>query len=751
MHQARTFGVLSPFVGGDYYGAIIAGINRAAASEGNRIIAFQTLDPGSHGADFSGVPEFRRPVAWRHLDGLIILPGAVHASYARAIQRADKPIVLVGHQLPDVECATALVDNRAGVRAAVAHLLDHGHERIAFGGDLTSFDLRERHEGYREALIEHGVAVRPELCFEAPDNHESGGETLAGKLIRADMPATAIVVGTDRNAIGLVRRLTAASRRVPGELAIVGFDDIADALYSRPSLSTVRQPLDHLGRAAHELVRDAAAGSPGPPAARKVATQFVPRESCGCPARGLQLSEEQMRAQFADNVYLQMTLNTQYELGIELLGSQEGDARGLSWLRCTPALGGCLGLWPDEPARTDASAAARSLAVGADSEIEIAGEYRTDGDPPASLGETMPVSAFPPLWLLALADGAAGQVAFVVPVRNESRDWGVLAAVGRIQDTTPPGREMMNHSGSLLAVALDRKAMHHSLQEKERSAIASAHYAGMAEIAIDVLHNVGNILASVKVTCTTLQHSLEASRADNLGRVAAMLQERAERGTGELAAFMSEDERGRKLVAYLAELSRLLERENHDALAEVGSLAGIHRAHRAGDRGPAGPYRRPVIDRGGRAVPRRERGAGPARARPGPKSHRGGEELPTGRARARAEDEAGTRALQAAPERRGRATQEVQRRPPGDRQHRRGRGRRRVHPDPGQRRRHPGREPEQDLRPRLFHPEGPPRIRPPLLRELDDRDGRPHHRRERRAGHRSRLRPDLRPRWLGSR
>jgi len=574
VHQARTFGVLSPFVGGDYYGAIIAGINRAAASEGNRIIAFQTLDPGSHGADFSGVPEFRRPVAWRHLDGLIILPGAVHASYARAIQRADKPIVLVGHQLPDVECATALVDNRAGVRAAVAHLLDHGHERIAFGGDLTSFDLRERHEGYREALIEHGVAVRPELCFEAPDNHESGGETLAGKLIRADMPATAIVVGTDRNAIGLVRRLTAASRQVPGELAIVGFDDIADTLYSRPSLSTVRQPLDHLGRAAYELVRDAAAGSPGPPAARKVATQFVPRESCGCPARGLQLSEEQMRAQFADNVYLQMTLNTQYELGIELLGSQEGDARGLSWLRCTPALGGCLGLWPDEPARTDASAAARSLAVGADSEIEIAGEYRTDGDPPASLGETMPVSAFPPLWLLALADGAADQVVFVVPVRNESRDWGVLAAVGRIQDATPPGREMMNHSGSLLAVALDRKAMHHSLQEKERSAIASAHYAGMAEIAIDVLHNVGNILASVKVTCTTLQHSLEASRADNLGRVAAMLQERAERGTGELAAFMSEDERGRKLVAYLAELSRLLERENHDALAEVGSLAG---------------------------------------------------------------------------------------------------------------------------------------------------------------------------------
>src|SRR5687768_10736002 len=73
---ARRVGVLSPFVGGDYYGAIIAGVNQAATAAGSEIVAIQTLDPGAHSADYSGIPDFRHPIAWSHLDGLVVLPGA---------------------------------------------------------------------------------------------------------------------------------------------------------------------------------------------------------------------------------------------------------------------------------------------------------------------------------------------------------------------------------------------------------------------------------------------------------------------------------------------------------------------------------------------------------------------------------------------------------------------------------------------------------------------------------------------------
>ncbi|MFI6072453.1 diguanylate cyclase domain-containing protein [Actinoplanes sp. NPDC051343] len=457
---------MSPFVGGDYYGAIIAGANDAAVAGGDRIMAIQTLDPGAHSADRAGLPDFRRPVSWRHLAGLIVLPGAVHTDYARGARAAGLPVVFVGHDATDAGCSAVLADNRSGVREAVAHLIGHGHEWIGFGGHLAHFDLRERHEGYREGLLAHGIVPRPELLFETGDNHESGGEAVADALIRGGMPATAVVLGTDRNAIGLVQRLRAAGYAVPGELAVVGFDDIADATFLRPSLSSVRQPLDRIGATAYELVRESRAE----PEARHVPTIFLPRDSCGCATGGLAVNDEQTRRLFAQVQYLQTTLNTQHELGIELLGSREHEPRTLAWLGDTPAVAGVLAMWPlgvvPEPA--------------GDPRLEIVGTYQ--GGAAAEPGREMPISEFPPSGLFELADGAAGNAVFVVPVRSSTNDWGLLAAVGRIQATTPPGRELMNQSGALLAAALDRQAMVASLRDKEeslRSAALHDHLTGL--------------------------------------------------------------------------------------------------------------------------------------------------------------------------------------------------------------------------------------------------------------------------------
>ncbi|WP_433382157.1 diguanylate cyclase domain-containing protein [Actinoplanes sp. CA-142083] len=445
--SGRAFGILSPFVGGDYYGAIIEGINAAASEGGDRIMAIQTLDPGAHSADRAGVPDFRKPLSWKQLAGLVVLPGAVDTAYAMEARAHGLPVVFVAQDANGSGCSAVLADNRSGVRDAVAHLIGHGHERIAFAGHLSHFDLRERHEGYREGLLAHGITPRPDLLFETGDNHESGGEAVADTLIRAGMPATAIVLGTDRNAIGLASRMSAAGYDLPRELAVVGFDDIADATYMRPSLSTVRQPLDVLGSVVYDLLQSLLSDMSSQ--TRYVTTAFVQRDSCGCPARGLPVSEKAARALFAQVQYLQSTLNIQYELGIELLGTHERDPRALEWLGQTPAIAGSLGLWTP----------------GDESRLEVVGDFRAGCDTGAALG----ADEFPPPQLFEKTDGRAGDVVFLVPVRSRNRDWGVLAAVGRIQSTTPPGREMMNQSGALLAAALDYEVMMAALRAQEES------------------------------------------------------------------------------------------------------------------------------------------------------------------------------------------------------------------------------------------------------------------------------------------
>jgi len=508
MSSGLHVGVLSPFVGGDYYGAIIAGVNAAASADGGRVIACQTLDPGSHGADYSGVPDHRYALAWRHFDAVVVLPGAVDSACVRRMQLDGKHVVLVSHSFPDVVAPAVSADNRAGVQEAVEHLVEHGHRRIAFGGMISVSDIRERYEGYRDGLRACGLEPDPDLFHPAPDNHETGGVVVAEELLAAlgpegQLPATALVLGTDRNAIGLMARLVRAGRQLPADLAVVGFDDIADGWYVDPSLTSVHQPLALIGTAAYQRAQSLAEGARVTGRVELVPTRLVRRGSCGCPQDGLRISDEQARSQFEDNAFLQMTLNTQYELGIELLRTHERDPRAMAWLSRTPALAGCLGMWPQAPEIDLDDEAPGSGPVDRDDPdpaIEIVGGFRADGEEPAGVGRIVPVSAFPPDALFEVADGSAGEIVFVVPVRSRERDWGILAAVGRIQDSTPPGREMMNHSGSLLAVALDHDTVLRSLQEQKerlRRAALYDHLTGLPNrtLFLDRLAQAGHRLA----------------------------------------------------------------------------------------------------------------------------------------------------------------------------------------------------------------------------------------------------------------
>jgi diguanylate cyclase (GGDEF)-like protein len=284
-----VIGVLSPFVGGAYYGTLLAGIGTAAALRGSRVIAVQTLDAAADLTVNAGNPAFGVPVAWDHIAGFVVLADAVTSSYLHRIGTSGRPAVLLGHETEGLACPAVLADNRSGIREAVTHLIAHGHRRIAFTGYPAATDVAERLDAYRTTLLAHGITPDPDLFLPATDNNESGITLTAADLTRTGAAPSAIVAGTDRNAIGVFRALTAAGLQCPGDYALTGFDDIAVAPYLGPGLASARQLLDTMAGTAVDLLLRMVAGERLSAEQHRVPTVYVPRGSCGCTDTALTL------------------------------------------------------------------------------------------------------------------------------------------------------------------------------------------------------------------------------------------------------------------------------------------------------------------------------------------------------------------------------------------------------------------------------------------------------------------------------
>jgi diguanylate cyclase (GGDEF)-like protein/PAS domain S-box-containing protein len=274
-------GVLSPLIAGSYMSAVLSAISDAVAGAGGRVIAVQTLDP-SQGSLAVRVPHYTLRAAWNQVAGFIVVVNAVDRSYLEALRTAGKPVVLLSAEVEGFSCPVVQADNRIGVLQAVAHLVEHGHRRIAFVGSFFQSDTRERYKAYREALRDHGIEPDDSLLFETADNLEGTGEEAGRAMLAAGMPSTAVFAATDYNALGLMKALSEAGLDLPGDQAIVGFDDVEASSSVRPTLSTVRQTFSATGRSAADLLLDLVAGREVAPGVHRVPTSFVARESCGC-------------------------------------------------------------------------------------------------------------------------------------------------------------------------------------------------------------------------------------------------------------------------------------------------------------------------------------------------------------------------------------------------------------------------------------------------------------------------------------
>ncbi|HEV2537219.1 MAG TPA: LacI family DNA-binding transcriptional regulator [Streptosporangiaceae bacterium] len=209
------------------------------------------------------------------------------------IATVDTAVAALGHVPPEVPlvavgCGTrasvtsVAIDNVAGAAAATRYLLGLGHQSVFHvAGPTNCLDARERAEGWRQALRETG-AVEPEVLVG--DWSASSGYRLGTQL--GDEPGlTAVFCGNDTMALGVIRALAERGLRVPEDVSIIGFDDVPEAGYYRPPLTTVRQDFGEVGRQALSTLVDRMSGAiPAGPRVR-VAPELIVRASAARPSR----------------------------------------------------------------------------------------------------------------------------------------------------------------------------------------------------------------------------------------------------------------------------------------------------------------------------------------------------------------------------------------------------------------------------------------------------------------------------------
>jgi LacI family transcriptional regulator len=197
----------------------------------------------------------------QRVQGILITPVNPEARHLGDLSRRGVPLVIVDRVRETDRCCSVAVDDVLGGRIGVEHLVDQGHDRVAFiGGPESLGQVRERLQGARQVWEELGKA--PDDLVYLPteamtvSEGRSAGERLAG--LPARRRPTAAFCANDLLALGLLQQSIGAGRRIPDDLAIVGFDDIEFAAAAAVPLTSVRQPRQELGRAAAQLVLDEA-------------------------------------------------------------------------------------------------------------------------------------------------------------------------------------------------------------------------------------------------------------------------------------------------------------------------------------------------------------------------------------------------------------------------------------------------------------------------------------------------------------
>jgi LacI family transcriptional regulator len=272
--KTNAIGLIVDEIKGEFFQPMLRGIEIATSRASLDLVIHSTRRISKVGT---------YPLGEHNTDGLVVFADSLPDEELRRLYRVGFPLVLLHRSSPHglhIPCVT--VENKGGARQMMDYLIEvRGYRRIAFlAGPESHEDSHWRELGYREALAAHDIDFDPRLIGQGEFSEDRARETVT-QWLRRGLHMQAIFAADDDSAIGAMFAIKEAGRRVPHDVAVVGFDDIRLARYLSPPLTTVRAPIEKAAQiAVEQLIRLINTGKAEP--LTLLPTELVIRESCGC-------------------------------------------------------------------------------------------------------------------------------------------------------------------------------------------------------------------------------------------------------------------------------------------------------------------------------------------------------------------------------------------------------------------------------------------------------------------------------------
>ena len=280
MKTQRTVGLLTSFTPeifkSEYFTRIIAGIIDALR-ESDYDVKFIMVK------DEEYADPTRKILKEREIAGLLLLTWRIHPKYIReSLERSELPVVIINDYTPEVKANIVYCNNKTGVELAFKHLLNRGYRKIGMlqGPDEDSLDARERFQFYGRLMKEYGLSFEPSYYRKCDYFFEEDGYLKMMDMIHNSHPLPrAVICFNDDLAIGALKALRESWIKCPEEVAVMGYDGIERAKYVVPSLTTIRQPLERMGREMVQILLGLVEGKLQPPVQKEFSPELIIRQS----------------------------------------------------------------------------------------------------------------------------------------------------------------------------------------------------------------------------------------------------------------------------------------------------------------------------------------------------------------------------------------------------------------------------------------------------------------------------------------